>query len=162
MYPLARPFSTLKSIDRLLPDLLKPLAKKRGFQEASILTSWPKVVGTEFATALKPSKISYTRSAPYVATLHVFVDPVRSLEVQYCAPQILERINTYLGYKAIAALKLHNNAALFKAPHISPSQKPITSKDTPKLKTLNDNFFETIKDPELKQALIELAESMNL
>lgn len=163
MYPLARPSNTLKSIDRLLPNLLKPLAKKRGFHEASILTNWLKVIGPEYAAALKPSKISYTRSAPYVAILHAFVDPVRALEIQYCAPQILERINTYLGCKAITTLKLQKNAALFRPAPPPLQQKAVVSNPIEGQKTIqNDNALKSIMDPDLKQALKDLAESMGL
>ena len=39
-------------------------------------------------------------------TLHLKVDPVKALEVQYQIPQLVERINQTLGYKAVAGIRL--------------------------------------------------------
>ena len=40
------------------------------------------------------------------ATLVLGVDPGRALDVQYRAQQIMERINAYFGYRAVAQLRL--------------------------------------------------------
>jgi hypothetical protein len=40
------------------------------------------------------------------ATLVLRVDPARALDVEYKGRQIIERINAYFGYRAVAALRL--------------------------------------------------------
>lgn len=161
MYPLSRQHFPLKSIDRFLPDLLKPLVKKRGFREATLLTDWKKAVGVEYADALKPSKISYSRTAPYTATLYLTVEPQRMLEMQYSAPQILDRINTYLGCKAITGLKLQQSMTAGMTPS-SKNRGPITAKIQESITLKDPSLVENILDDNLKQALIDLGMSMGL
>ena len=47
-----------------------------------------------------------SRSARPGATLVLRVDPARALDVEYRARQIIERINAYFGYRAIAELRI--------------------------------------------------------
>lgn len=157
MYPLARSPYSLKRFDQLLPDLLKPIAQKRGFREASLLVEWDKVVGAEYARVLRPVKISHSRGEPYEAVLYVEAEPHRALELHYNALHILDRINTYFGCRAITTLKIlkgQGNAPLIQSKCVESNEEPLIFKNT--------SILEDIPCPKLKEALENLGISMGL
>ena len=83
------------------------------------------------------------------------------LEMQYSAPQILDRINTYLGFKAITGLKLQQNMTAAITPS-SKNMRPITAKTQEPITLKDPSLVENINDDDLKQALIDLGMSMGL
>ena len=63
------------------------------------------------------------------ATLVLRVDGARALDVQYKARQIIERINAYFGYAAIAELRILQapvDGRLPPAPVARPAAEPLT------------------------------------
>ena len=84
----------------LLSSAVGKAYRKYGFASAELLTEWPRVVGERLADATMPEKL--TRDG----TLTVRVTPGFALELQHLEPQVLERIATYFGYRAVTRLKL--------------------------------------------------------
>jgi hypothetical protein len=79
---------------------------RRGFAEGGLIAHWPAVVGEEVARATAPLKLAFPRGERRGGTLTLRVAGVHATEIQHLVPQIIERINGYLGYGAIARLKL--------------------------------------------------------
>jgi hypothetical protein len=107
-----------RAIGAYVTRMLDPVARARGFATITLLSEWPAVVGAELARFTVPDKVLWprrfndrdapgTQSAWRVegATLVLKVDGPRAIEVQHCAHQILERVNTHFGYRAIAQLR---------------------------------------------------------
>lgn len=90
----------------LLGRLLTPAARRRGFAEASVLSAWPQIVGPELAARARPVRIAFGRDRRHGGVLHLHVAGSAALDIQHRVPQILERINGYFGFVAIARLKL--------------------------------------------------------
>ena len=89
-----------------LPRLIgKPLGK-RGFGEGGLIAEWPAVVGEEIARHAAPLKLAFPRGQRREGTLTLRATGAFATELQHMAPQLLERINGYLGYAAIARLKI--------------------------------------------------------
>jgi len=80
--------------------------RRQGFAEAHIIRHWAAIVGAELAGATSPERLRPTRGDIRGAALVVRVDGAFALEIQHLEPQILERINAYYGYSAVARLKL--------------------------------------------------------
>jgi hypothetical protein len=110
--------SGARAIGAYVARMLGPVARARGFATTALLSEWPTVVGQELARFTMPDKVvwprrtedresSSTQSAwrSDGAILVLKVDGPRAIEVQYRAEQILERVNTYFGYRAIAQLR---------------------------------------------------------
>lgn len=96
----------MRPINAELPRLIgKPLGK-RGFGEGGLIAEWPAVVGEEIARHAAPLKLSFPRGQRREGTLTLRVTGAFATELQHMAPQLLERINGYLGYSAIARLKI--------------------------------------------------------
>lgn len=107
-----------KAVGSFVPRLAQKAFEKYGFSTIALLTDWPAIVGKELAQFTKPERLKWPRSVPIRgdvesgcegrpgATLSLHVAPARALEVQYGAAQIVERINSYFGYRAVAELRL--------------------------------------------------------
>jgi hypothetical protein len=94
---------------RRLPDLLgrvlDPAARRRGLAEAGVLSDWPRIVGEVLAARCQPVKLT-GGDRGHGGVLHVHVAGSAALELQHSEPQLLERINSYFGYPAVARLRL--------------------------------------------------------
>lgn len=140
-------------VARLLQRLLTPAARKQGFAETAVLADWPEIVGKDMANRCQPIKITRQRRKNEPGTLVVGAAPVMALELQHTAPQIIERINTYFGFKAICRLQLkstHRRAM----PQRKPVEKPVTL--TSSQQAFIDRTASDIHDQTLRQALEKL------
>ena len=94
----------LRRLPDLLGKVLDPASRRRGLAEVGVLTDWPSIVGADLAARCQPVKL--TGSGERGGTLHVHVAGAAALELQHSEPQLLERINGYFGYRAVARLRL--------------------------------------------------------
>jgi hypothetical protein len=110
--------SGARAIGAYVARMLDPIVRARGFATTALLSEWPAVVGDDLASFTMPDKIVWPRrtedrEAPGTqsawrtegAILVLKVDGPRAIEVQHRAEQILERVNTYFGYRAIGQLR---------------------------------------------------------
>jgi hypothetical protein len=106
-----------KAVGAYVARTLDPVARARGFATMTLLSEWTSIVGPDLAQFTAPDKVVWPRrqedgEAPANsrrtpgATLVLRVDGPRAIEVQHRADQILERVNTYFGYRAVAALRI--------------------------------------------------------
>jgi hypothetical protein len=123
-----------KAVGSFVPKLAAKAFEKYGFHSAEIMTAWPRVVGAEISGFTAPERIKWPRGsadadgtgASAGATLVLRVEPARALDVEYRSAEIIDRINRYFGYRAIAALRL------IQAPLSAPSSKAsVGSRQTP-------------------------------
>jgi hypothetical protein len=112
----------VKAVGSFLPGLTRKAFEKHGFSAATLITDWPTVVGRELAAVTAPERLKWPRPVEYAedgtdgspanakgrpgATLVLRVDGSQALAVQYGARQIIERINAYFGYAAVAELRI--------------------------------------------------------
>jgi hypothetical protein len=95
----------LRRLPDLLTHLLEPAARRRGLAEAKLLTEWSTIVGPGLAARCHPIRLTRRTDAPG-AILVLHVGGAAALELQHSEPQILERINGFFGYHAVARLRL--------------------------------------------------------
>lgn len=87
--------------------LTKPLFAKRGLADGAIVAEWSAIVGPALAEASAPEKIVYPSGRSTEGTLHLRIaSGGLAVELQHLQPLLLERINSYFGYRAVARLKL--------------------------------------------------------
>ena len=84
----------------LLPKITQEVFRDRGFYQASILTNWSEIVGEELGSRSCPEKISKG------GILTVRVEGSFALEFQHIEPQLLERIATHFGHRAVNRISL--------------------------------------------------------
>ena len=98
----------IHALASMLPKVTAPIFKSRGFAEAGILTDWPAIVGPHLARHTMPEKIAFARGARSAGTLHIVTESAFAPELQHLEPQVIERINGYFGYGAVARLTIHH------------------------------------------------------
>jgi hypothetical protein len=108
----------VRSVGSFVAGLTRAAFAKYGFSAASLLTDWATIVGSDVAKYTEPERLKWPRQPGIYdetgaeergrpgATLILRVDPGRALDVQYRARQLIERINAYFGYRAVAELRL--------------------------------------------------------
>ena len=96
----------MRSVGRELPRIAGAALGKRGLGEAQLLAEWNAVVGEELAGETLPMKLSFPSGGRKNGVLKLRVSSAAALSVQHREPQILERINGFFGYGAVARLAL--------------------------------------------------------
>ena len=91
----------------LIPGIVGNAFRRRGFTEPALATAWRAIVGEEAADHALPLKVAFPRGARSGGTLHVRVEGAYAADLQHNAPRIVERLNGFYGYAAIARIALH-------------------------------------------------------
>jgi len=89
-----------------VPAVTKAAIGSRGFAEAGLITHWAEIIGADLARGCQPDQLKFPKGARSDGTLTLRCLGAMALEIQHQAPYLLERINGYFGYRAIARLKL--------------------------------------------------------
>ncbi|ALG72491.1 hypothetical protein VY88_32765 [Azospirillum thiophilum] len=110
-----------RRIGQSVPDVAGKVLGKRGLAFGALITDWPSIVGQQLSLRTAPDKLSFPRGKREEATLHIRAMGAIALELQHLEPQIIERINGFFGYRAVARIKLIH-AALPSSP--SPVVRP--------------------------------------
>jgi hypothetical protein len=98
------------ALTELVSKILGPVTAKRGFAKAELIAAWPAIVGPAYAAWTAPEKIVWPRTTgaeddtPGVLVLRV--DGPRAIYVQHELPQIVERVNAFLGYAAVGQARI--------------------------------------------------------
>ena len=96
----------MRALGAALPALTKRALGRRGFAEGGLALDWAAVVGEEIAANTLPLKVAYPKGSRSGGTLHLKVASGYALVIAHCEPQLIERVNAYLGYGAIQRLTL--------------------------------------------------------
>lgn len=97
--------SFAKPVAELVMPTLDPVIRKRGLARAEIVAWWPDIVGEAYARLTLPERISWPRDGR-AATLVIRCDPAAALQLSYELEGIRQRLNTFLGYPAVGAVRI--------------------------------------------------------
>ncbi len=137
-------------LDRLVDPLLTPIVSKAGFGSAAILSEWRDIVGGALGERTRPEKIVWPRQTedqPKPATLVVRAEGGDALEIQHMTREIIDRINAFFGWPAVAKVKVR------QAPVVSRAM-PVAADEAPAAPPAAD--LSGIDDPGLREALERL------
>ena len=94
-----RPFSTV------IPSNLKKILKKSGYNFSNIIDKWTKMVGKDVSDISYPITIK-TSAKMREGTLILNVIHGKQLEIEYKKQLIIDKINSFFGYKCVSQIKL--------------------------------------------------------
>ncbi|MFN5782611.1 MAG: DUF721 domain-containing protein [Novosphingobium sp.] len=145
-----------RPIAELMPEVGRTAFRRFGFIQSSVVTRWPEIVGPAHARVCAPESIRFPPGEKSDGILQLVVVPAHAPLISHVIPEIIERVNRFFGYSAVARVKLRQGAV--KAPPADarpvapPSLKPIPVE-------LGDSLRD-IGDPELRAVLESLARSL--
>jgi hypothetical protein len=145
-----------RSVAELMPQIGRAAFRRFGFVQSSVVTRWPEIVGTQHARVCLPETIRFPPGEKSDGILQLLVMPAHAPLIQHVIPEIMERVNRFFGYKAVARVKIRQGQVKPPAstvpPQAPPSLKPIPME-------LGDSLRD-IGDPELRAVLESLARSL--
>ena len=140
----------LRPISSTLPRGLRGILKKRGHNFSSVVDNWTKIVGQKISKNCYPVKINDTRHIKN-GVLTLMVKHGKELDIEYERMNIIDKINSFFGYKYLKSLKLN----------IINLKKNKNTKTLIK-KNLEKNFdISNIRNDDLKRNLQILIEAYN-
>ena len=145
----------MRAIGATLPRIAKPILGKHGIGEAQLISEWPAIIGAELAQHCWPVKLSFRRGDRRDGTLKLRVAPAVAVEIQHREPVLIERINGYFGFRAVARLAIVQGTAPV-ALQIPPAARPLGAAERQAL----DRRLAGIADPELRAALERLGSAV--
>jgi hypothetical protein len=131
--------------------------RKQGFASAELVTRWAEIVGADIAARSEPIKIQWPRPADgeerEPGTLVLRVDGPSAIEIQHLVGVICERVNRFLGWRAIGRIGLR------QAPIVRKEKKRSRNVDHAEAARVAETLTD-IGDDDLRQALARLGASV--
>ena len=141
----------LRPFSKSLPKGLKKLLKKGSYNFSNIVDNWAKMVGKDLSNACYPSTIKMGKEMCN-GTLIINVIHGNELTVEYGKQDIMDKINSFFGFKCINEIKL-------KVVQEKKISKQISSLNQAKMNY--SNRLENINNEGLKKTLTKLIEAYN-
>jgi hypothetical protein len=139
-----------------MPEVGRTAFRRFGFVQSSVVTRWPEIVGPAHARVCMPEAIRFPPGERNQGILQLVVLPAHAPLISHVVPEIIERVNRFFGYNAVAKVKLRQGAVkappAMQRPAAPPSLKPIPIE-------LGDSLRD-IGDPELRAVLESLARNL--
>ena len=146
-----------RAIADLMPDIGRTAFRRFGFVQSSVVTRWPEIVGPRHSRVCAPESIRFPPGEKADGILQLVVLPAHAPIIQHVIPEIMERVNRFFGYRAVAKVKIRQGDVqppTAREPAAAPpSLRPIPME-------LGDSLRD-IGDPELRSVLESLARSLD-
>lgn len=130
-----RPAVGAKVVGSFVPRVTQKAFEKYGFSAAALLTDWASIVGKDMAAYTEPERLRWPKMVEAKgavdpsaagrpgATLLLRVDGARALDIQYKSQQLIERINAYFGYRAVAEIRIQQGVVNSEKPDAAKRHK---------------------------------------
>ena len=142
-----------RAVGDLLPQVGGAAFRRFGFVQSGIVTRWAEIVGPKYAGVSSPESIRFPPGKKAEGVLTVTVKGAHAAMMQHIAPEIVERVNRFFGYAAVARLALKQGRIAERPSRAAPpSLRPAP---TPPAEL--GPGLRAIADPELQAVLAALA-----
>ncbi|MBM3509675.1 MAG: DUF721 domain-containing protein [Alphaproteobacteria bacterium] len=138
-----------RPVSRVAARLVSQAFGQRGFVHVEILTRWPTIVGTDLGSRSQPERLR-PGAGDRAGVLEVRAPGGLALEFQHRAPEIIERINAYFGYRAVARIAIVQGPV---APAPGRKRRAPASAPDPADEAALATKLGGVADPRLKEAL---------
>lgn len=139
-----------RAVAELLPDVGRAAFRKFGFVQSSIVSRWAEIVGPRYAGVSAPESLRFPHGERSGGTLTLVVRGAHAPMMQHITPEIMERVNRFFGYTAVARVTIRQGEVAVAKPRTAPPSLEPAALD------LGDSL-RSIADPELKAVLESLA-----
>ena len=95
----------LRSFGNTLPRSVKSILKKNGYSYSEIISKWNFLMGKDISNSCFPQSIKMSRENKN-GTLILSVERGNEIIAEYSKKEIIDKINSYFGYKLIDQIRL--------------------------------------------------------
>jgi len=95
----------LRPFGNTLPRGLKGILKKSGYNYSEIISKWSILVGKDISNCAYPKSIKMIKGSSN-GTLLLGIKRGDEIQIEYSKKEIIDKINSYFGYKLINEIKL--------------------------------------------------------
>ena len=137
----------LRPFGNTLPRGLKGILKKNGYNYSEIISKWNMLVGKDIAQYAYPKSIKMKKRDSN-GMLVLAIKRGDEINVEYSKKNIIDKINSYFGYKLISEIKIET---------LNSKNKKVQNKN--KLYNFSKNYQEKIdqiKNENIKNSLFQL------
>ncbi|NJR78416.1 DciA family protein [Sphingomonas corticis] len=139
-----------RAVADLLPAVGGAAFRRFGFVQSAVVTRWPEIVGERLAAVSIPESIRFPAGKKEGGTLSLTVRGAHAAMMSHVTPEIMERVNRFFGYAAVAKVAIRQGEVTPRAPRRAPPSLAPAPVDL-------GRSLKTIADPELKAVLEALA-----
>ena len=137
----------LRPFGNTLPRGVKGILKKSGYNYSEIISKWNLLVRKKLSNCCYPKSIKMTRGDKG-GTLILSVERGNEIDVEYSKKHIINRINSYFGYKLINEIRLQT----FNSANKKEKEKNVLDKYSNKFK----EKINEIKNKDIRDSLSQL------
>lgn len=142
-----------RAVREIVPEVGRAAFRRFGFVQSSIVSRWHEIVGDRYATLSAPESIRFPMGKRSDGVLTLIVTGAHAPTMQHVVPVVIERVNRFFGYGAIARVVIRQGE--LPPARVRPARPAFTVVPT----ELGDSL-KTIADPELKAVLEALAQGV--
>ena len=95
----------LRPFGNTLPRSVKGILKKNGYNYSEIISKWSRLVGKDISKCSYPKSIKMKKGNSN-GTLVLGIKRGDEIQIEYSKKEIMDKINSYFGYKLIDEIKL--------------------------------------------------------
>ena len=141
----------LRPFGNTLPRGVKGILKKNGYNYSEIIGKWNMLVGKDVASCSYPKSIKMKKGDSN-GTLILAIKRGDEINIEYSKSEIINKINSYFGYKLINEIRLKT---------INSETKKVKNKNA--LKKFSKNFerkINEIKNKNIRNSLSQLLDTI--
>lgn len=142
----------VRAIADLMPEIGGAAFRKFGFIQSSIVTRWAEIAGERHAALSMPESIRFPVGKKAEGTLHLIVASGHAPILQHVIPELIERVNRFFGYTAVAKIAIRQGQVTVTPPADRPPPRMLR----PIPVEVGDGLRD-IGDPELRAVLEAMA-----
>jgi hypothetical protein len=140
----------VRATGEIIGDIGGPAFKRFGFVQSAVVSRWKEIVGERYAKVSLPESIRFPAGKKAGGTLTLLVEGAHAPLLQHLGPMIIERVNRFFGYQAIAQIAFRQGRLPVSAP------RPERGIPAPLPADIGEGL-RAIADPELRACLESLA-----
>lgn len=146
-----------RAVSDIVPGVGRAAFRRFGFVQSAIVARWPEIVGDDYARHSAPDAMSFPPGKRSGATLTIVCSGPFATMLQHVEPQIIERVNRFFGYAAVARISLKHGEV--------PAHPRLRRQEVAEAAPLAPEVTSTLRaiaDPGLRAALEGLAQQITV
>lgn len=142
-----------RAVAEFVPTVGDKAFRRFGFAQNAVVARWAEIVGEQYARYSTPESIGFPAGRKAGGTLRVIVTGSFAPMLKHVEPQVIERVNRFFGYAAVARLALRHGDLPTVQRRARAVEQPLAAE--------TESTLQAIADPDLRASLESLARALS-